>query len=71
MPLSAAEALNLAKNKWQDPAFRNQKLIEWSQFARAKYQTGVRSPSIRSEWLSLIAPVLIAFVLIMYSRNSG
>jgi len=71
MPLSAAEALNLAKNKWQDPAFRNQKLIEWSQFARAKYQTGVRPPAIRSEWLSLIAPVLIAFVLIMYSRNSG
>jgi ABC-type Fe3+ transport system substrate-binding protein len=71
MPITAAEALTYAKDKWQDPAFRNQKLIEWSQFARAKYQTGIKRPSIRSEWLSLFAPLLIAFGLIMYSRSSS
>jgi len=70
MPISAAEALDFAKNKWQDPAFRNQKLVEWSQFARAKYQTGIKRPAIRTDWLSLLAPVIIALGLIMYTRNS-
>jgi spermidine/putrescine-binding protein len=67
MPISEDEALQLAKAKWQDPAFRNQKLNEWIQFARAKYQSGIRPPLIRSDWLSLFAFVLIAFGLVMYS----
>jgi hypothetical protein len=70
MPVSAAEALDFAKNKWKDPAFRNQRLIEWSQFARGKYQTGVKPSFIRSDWLSLIAMVIIALGLIVYSRSS-
>jgi iron(III) transport system substrate-binding protein len=69
MPISSAEALELAANKWKDPAIRNQKLNEWSQFARAKYQKGIKPPFIRSEWLSLIALLLIAFGLVVYSRS--
>jgi ABC-type Fe3+ transport system substrate-binding protein len=72
MPVSAAEALDLAKTEWKDPAFRNQKLNEWSQFARAKYQTGMKPPLIRPEWLSLLALALIAFGLVVYSwRRRG
>jgi hypothetical protein len=70
MPVSAAEALDFAKNKWKDPAFRNQRLIEWSQFARGKYQTGAERSFIRSDWLSLIAMAFIALGLIVYSRYS-
>jgi len=69
MPVSAAEALDLATTKWKDPAVRNQKLNEWSRFARAKYQTGIKPPLIRPEWLSLFALVLIAFGLVVYSRS--
>jgi ABC-type Fe3+ transport system substrate-binding protein len=69
MPVSAAEALELANTKWKDPAFRNQKLNEWNQFARAKYQTGIKPPLIRPEWLSLFALALIAFGLVVYSRS--
>ena len=70
MPITEAEALDFAKNKWQDPAFRNQMLIDWSQFARTKYQKGMKSPLIRSHWLSLFAVAIIAIGLIIYSRNS-
>lgn len=69
MPVSAAEALDLATTKWKDPALRNQKLNEWSRFARAKYQTGIKPPLIRPELLSLFALVLIAFGLVVYSRS--
>jgi iron(III) transport system substrate-binding protein len=69
MPISSAEALDLATTKWKDPALRNQKLNEWGQFARAKYQKGIKRPLIRSEWLSLIALVLIVFGLVVYSRS--
>lgn len=69
MPISEAEALDLAKTEWKDPAFRNQKLNEWNAFARAKYQTGIKPPLIRSQWLSLIALLLIAFGLVVYSRS--
>jgi iron(III) transport system substrate-binding protein len=67
MPISAAEALEFAKTTWKDPAFRNQKLNEWSRFARNKYQTGIKRPVIRPEWLSLFALALIAFGLVWYS----
>jgi ABC-type Fe3+ transport system substrate-binding protein len=67
MPVSEKEALELAKTKWQDPAFRNQKLNEWVQFARAKYQVGIKPPLIRPEWLSLIALVVIASGLVLYT----
>ena len=69
MPISEAEALEFAKTEWRDPAFRNQKLNEWNVFARAKYQAGVNHPLIRSQWLSLIALLLIAFGLVVYSRS--
>jgi ABC-type Fe3+ transport system substrate-binding protein len=69
MPISAAEALDLAKTKWKDPAFRNQKLNEWTEFARAKYRRGLKPPLIRPEWLSLFALVLIASGLVVYSRS--
>jgi ABC-type Fe3+ transport system substrate-binding protein len=69
MPISEAEALDLAKTEWKNPAFRNQKLNEWNAFARAKYQTGMKRPLIRSEWLSLIALLLIAFGLVVYTRS--
>jgi hypothetical protein len=67
MPVSQDEALELAKTKWQDPAFRNQTLNAWTQFARAKYQTGLKPPLIRSEWLSLFALLFIALGLVVYS----
>jgi ABC-type Fe3+ transport system substrate-binding protein len=69
MPISSAEALNLATTKWKDPALRNLKLNEWGQFARAKYQKGIKRPLIRPEWLSLIVFVLIVFGLVLYSRS--
>lgn len=69
MPISAKVALELAKTKWKDPAFRNQMLNAWSQFARDKYQSGVKSPVIRSEWLTLFAFALMGFGLFVYSRK--
>ena len=69
MPISAAEALKIAQTQWKDPAFRNHKLIEWAQFARAKYQTRTKPPLIRPEWLSLFGLGLIAFGLVSYSRK--
>lgn len=67
MPVSADEALQLAKTKWQDPAFRNEKINEWTQFALAKYRTGIKPPSVRPEWFTLLAFVLMAFALFLYS----
>jgi ABC-type Fe3+ transport system substrate-binding protein len=67
MPISGDEALEFAKTKWRDAAFRNQKLNEWIEFAQTKYQTDIKSPAIRSEWLSLFAFVLIALGLVVYS----
>jgi ABC-type Fe3+ transport system substrate-binding protein len=67
MPISEDEALVLAKTKWQDPVFRNQKLNEWVRFARAKYQTGIKPPLVQLEWLSLFAFVLISCGLVVYS----
>jgi ABC-type glycerol-3-phosphate transport system substrate-binding protein len=67
MPISADEALALAKTKWKDPAFRNQKLNEWIHFARSKYLLGVKPPIIRSEWYSLIAFAFLSLGLVAYS----
>ncbi|HIE30209.1 TPA: extracellular solute-binding protein [Candidatus Poribacteria bacterium] len=39
MPLSEPEALELARGKWNtDAVLRNQKKVEWSNFAREKYR---------------------------------
>jgi spermidine/putrescine-binding protein len=39
VPLSEQEALELAKSKWnEDTVLRNQKKVEWSDFAREKYR---------------------------------
>ena len=66
MPISADEALELAKTKWKDSVFRNQKLNEWIHFARSKYLFGVKPPIIRSEWYSLLAFACISFGLVTY-----
>jgi ABC-type glycerol-3-phosphate transport system substrate-binding protein len=67
MPISADEALALAKTKWKDPAFRNQKLNEWIHFARSKYLVGVKPPIIRYEWYSLFAFAFLSLGLVAYS----
>ena len=69
MPVSATEALEMAQTKWKDPAFRNQKLIEWAEFARVKYQTETKPPLIRPEWFSLSGLVFVIFGLVVYSRR--
>jgi ABC-type Fe3+ transport system substrate-binding protein len=71
MPVSEAAALDLAKTKWQDPAFRNQKLNEWIQFARTKYQSGMKPPLIRSDWLSLFGFLVLALGLVVYSWKTN
>ena len=38
MPLTEAEAMNIAKTQWNDQVYRNQKLKEWGQFAKQKYK---------------------------------
>jgi ABC-type Fe3+ transport system substrate-binding protein len=38
LPLSEAEALKLSATEWKNPAVRNQKKIEWQNWARAKYR---------------------------------
>lgn len=67
MPITADEALELAKTKWKDPEFRNQKLNEWIYFARSKYLLGVKTPLIRYEWYSLLVFVFLSLGLIVYS----
>jgi ABC-type Fe3+ transport system substrate-binding protein len=67
MPISADEALALAKTKWKDPAFRNQKLNEWINFARSKYLLGIVPPIVRTEWYSLLAFVFLSLGLLVYS----
>ena len=69
VPISEAEALDLAANQWKDPAFRNQTLNEWGQFAREKYRRNLKPPLVRPEWLSLSSLVLMAFGLFAYSRR--
>jgi hypothetical protein len=67
MPVSEEEALELAGTKWRDPALRNQKINEWIHFARAKYQSDIKPPLVRAEWVSLLGFGLIAFGLATYS----
>lgn len=67
MPLTEDEAMNLARTKWKDPVFRNQKINEWIGFARSKYLMGVKPPIIRSEWYSLLAFAFVALGLVVYS----
>jgi len=66
-PISGDEALTMAKTRWKDPEFRNQKLNEWTHFARSKYLLGLKPPIIRSEWYSLLAFVFLSLGLVAYS----
>jgi ABC-type Fe3+ transport system substrate-binding protein len=66
VPVSADEALQLARTSWQHPELRNQKVNEWIHFARSKYLAGVRPPIIRSEWFSLIGFALLLLGLVIY-----
>jgi len=43
IPISEQEILRLGKEKWDDPVFRNEKIAEWTEFARSKYKRIVRS----------------------------
>lgn len=38
MPLTASDALQLAHGAWKEPAVRNQKKVEWQQWAQKKYR---------------------------------
>ncbi len=38
VPLTAQEALQLAHGAWKEPAVRNQKKVEWQQWAQNKYR---------------------------------
>jgi iron(III) transport system substrate-binding protein len=67
MPVSADEALDLARKRWKDPEFRNRKLNEWIHFARSKYLAGVKPPIIRYEWYSLLAFAFLSLGLTVYS----
>ena len=67
MPVSEEEALELSRTKWQDAAFRNQKINEWIYFARDKYQRDIKPPLVRAEWVSLLGFGLIVFGLATYS----
>jgi ABC-type Fe3+ transport system substrate-binding protein len=69
MPLNEEEALVLAQTKWQDPAYRNEKINEWIYFAQTKYQKHITPPLVRSEWVSLIGFGLIVCGLFAYSRR--
>lgn len=69
VPLSEDEALAFAKTKWKNAEFRNQKINEWTHFARSKYLSGVQPPIIRSEWYSLIAFALLSLGLVAYGRK--
>ncbi|MDH3445785.1 MAG: extracellular solute-binding protein [Deltaproteobacteria bacterium] len=71
MPISGDEALVLAQTQWRDPAIRNQKLNEWSRFARTKYQLGMEPPMIRADWLSLWTLAIIALGLVLYTRKTN
>jgi hypothetical protein len=66
MPVSESEATRLAREKWKDPAFRNQKLNEWALFARNKYRAYLRPPLISSEWLTLFSSVILVTGLLFY-----
>lgn len=46
VPITAQEALQLARGDWKQPAFRNVKQIEWQTWAQTKYR---RLASLKSE----------------------
>ena len=66
VPISEKDAMQMAGEKWRDPAFRNQKLNEWGQFARAKYRIGLKPALISSEWVTLFAIGLCVLGMLLY-----
>ncbi len=38
MPVTEEEAMTMAEKEWTDPVYRNEKLKEWGQFAKQKYE---------------------------------
>jgi len=38
MPITEAEAMELANGAWKDPTVRNEKIKEWGQFAKEKFK---------------------------------
>jgi ABC-type Fe3+ transport system substrate-binding protein len=45
VPVTEAEAMQLATNAWKSPAFRNLKKIEWQSWAQDKYRRLIEGPS--------------------------
>jgi ABC-type Fe3+ transport system substrate-binding protein len=45
MPLTEAEALSLSTGQWKSAEFRNQKRLDWQNWARAKYRKLCKSSS--------------------------
>ena len=66
MPISEDEALTMAKTSWKNPAFRNQQLNQWTEFARRKYLMRVKPPVIRAEWYSLFGFAFLSLGLLAY-----
>lgn len=66
MPISADEALMMARTNWKDPVFRNQRINEWIHFARSKYLFGITPPIIRKEWYSLVVFAALSLGLVGY-----
>ena len=66
MPISADEALSMARTNWKDPVFRNHRINEWIHFARSKYLFGITPPIIRKEWYSLVVFATLSLGLIAY-----
>lgn len=48
VPLTEAEANELAAEKWKDAGFRNRKKIEWQAWAQQKYRRLVEAPATAS-----------------------
>lgn len=70
LPVSEAEALQLAVEKWRDPAFRNATLNAWAQFARSKYQEGLTLPGLRPEWFTLaVGGLALSGILISFWKH--
>ena len=38
VPITEAEVLNIGKGRWENQEFRNNKISEWSKFAKDKYK---------------------------------
>lgn len=69
MPLSEAEAMQLARTQWHNPAVRNQKRNEWTRFARDKYRADQLQPVLRPAWFTLLVGAGLVGLMLWYLRH--